>query len=636
MRPGVSSLQLRRLVPVSNEPGRRPAAFSEGRKAIFGGTRRPSGGALSRFAGTAAHARQQDAALPAWHDAVVNGRTLFPTRVFLAHEVPRLLVSGVNSAKIGGRILKGPWAGMPVVTLTLEERATCPDSCGLWRECYGNAMPLARRVRVDAEMLARLDQELRALAAEHPCGFAVRLHVLGDFPDMDYLGHWVRWMAALPALHVWGYTAHRRESPLGQVIAEANEFWPDRWAVRFSVPAGQQAGQHQATTIWRQPEAAVVPEGIVCPAQTHKSQACATCGLCWAPAAAGKRIVFIGHGMRRRGGDAGVLELGEPDMDGMQAASAPADGLALVAQMIEQAAEQRAAAIVAKALDAARDQAWMDGFVQGQTEEREAWHARLRALLPEPGIPFDTARAELGAAGNPGGGNVAEQDGANGQDAAEVERPAAAETVGLEGASEAEAEHDDDEDGQPSGAGCVAPVQDSGPASVAAAGAPPEGPGASPAAAAAPLWQDWRTPAREARVRVLWPRVSLSQRDIWDELKLIDGPAMPSDPANLPHWARKLNLPARQARAAGQPAASNVARGVAAAEQRAAAPVGPPVLPKPSAGRVYASFREIKAWAAHYGIAFDGSNVHVVNAKRKQLGLAPVVVDEDRTAADVA
>ena len=72
---------------------------------------------------------------------------------------------------------------------------------------------------------------------------------------------------------------------------------PDRWMMRFSVAADDNPQPMQATTIWRQPEGSNVPEGLICPAQTHKTAACATCGLCWSPGATGKRIVFIGHGM---------------------------------------------------------------------------------------------------------------------------------------------------------------------------------------------------------------------------------------------------------------------------------------------------------------------------------------------------
>ncbi len=265
-----------------------------------GGTKRPSGGQLSRFQGHSAHAERNSAELPPRHPAVLEGRTLFPSRVFPADEVARVLVGGHNSAKIGARVMKGPWRGFPIFTLTLEERATCPTSCGLWRGCYGNAMHMARRHQAGPALVECLEAELKAKAEEHPAGFAVRAHVLGDFYSSEYLWAWLGWMDAIPQLHVWGYTAHPVTSPIGRGVQEANDEWPERWAFRFSVEPGTEAESYQATTIWRRPEAAVVAEGQVCPMQMGRTQACATCALCWSPTAADKRIVFVGHGMRSR------------------------------------------------------------------------------------------------------------------------------------------------------------------------------------------------------------------------------------------------------------------------------------------------------------------------------------------------
>lgn len=276
-------------------------AVSEPRPFDFGGAKRPSGGGIARFLTTSTHAVREHAALPADHRAIVQARTLFPSTVVNAADAPRLLVSGVNSAKIGNRVRKGPWRGMPIYTLTLEERATCPRSCGLWRECYGNAMPLARRHRPDAETIPLLWDELGDHLDNAPQGIVVRLHVLGDFYSVEYAQAWARWMDKLPGLHVFGYSAHGLHSAIGRVIYGLNETHPDRWAIRRSVAPGGTARSMEATTIWRKPDTTVVPEGLICPAQTHKTAACATCGLCWAPAMRDTRIAFIGHGMSRRG-----------------------------------------------------------------------------------------------------------------------------------------------------------------------------------------------------------------------------------------------------------------------------------------------------------------------------------------------
>lgn len=97
--------------------------------------RKKSGGTMSRFLGTSHHADEAQASLSADHPAVVNGTTLFPKSVKAPAESPQLLVSGVNNAKTGDRIVKGPWAGCKIFTLSLVERETCPRSCATWQTC---------------------------------------------------------------------------------------------------------------------------------------------------------------------------------------------------------------------------------------------------------------------------------------------------------------------------------------------------------------------------------------------------------------------------------------------------------------------------------------------------------------------
>lgn len=229
------------------------------------------------------------------HEAVNEGRTMFPTTVVDVKDSPRVLVSGVNSRKIGSPVAKGPWAGFPIFTLTLEERKTCPASCFHWRTCYGNAMPRARRHRHGPEFEARLAFELAEKQREHPDGFVVRLHILGDFYSVDYVVRWSEWLDEFPALHVFGYTAHKPVTNIGYQIEKLTNARWDRFAIRFSDETSRPGG---ATTIWRKPETAVVPEGIVCPAQTGATDCCGTCGLCWHENAADKTIVFVAHGKK--------------------------------------------------------------------------------------------------------------------------------------------------------------------------------------------------------------------------------------------------------------------------------------------------------------------------------------------------
>jgi hypothetical protein len=273
-------------------------------KPHFPGDDRASNGTLARFktySHNEAHTNKETAALRAGHPALTESRTQFPTRVFDPAEADHVLVPGHNNAKVGDFVTKGPWAGMNIFTLTLEERATCPDSCDLLAECYGNAMPLAKRWKYGPDLITKLHEELHALAGQHPAGFVVRLHVLGDFPDIEYVRYWIGWMADIPQIHIFGYTAHSRFGLIGQEIAEVNKIVPDRWAIRFSVSPDTEPMPMQATTIWRK-EAGKVDEGVVCPASSGDTSCCGTCGLCWSPAFAGKRVVFLGHGMNRTKG----------------------------------------------------------------------------------------------------------------------------------------------------------------------------------------------------------------------------------------------------------------------------------------------------------------------------------------------
>lgn len=225
------------------------------------------------------------------HRAVIGGRTIFPSRVRAAASAPALLAPGEYQRKLGSVISKGAWRGMPVFSLTLEERATCPRSCGHFRTCYGNGTPLAWRNRHGGALERLLERELSALQRRYSGGFVVRLHILGDFYSAPYVELWRGWLARFPALRVFGYTAWPPSTAIGAAVADlAHEAW-DRFAVRLSDVA--------TTTLWEIPDQARMTElardgVIVCPAQTGRTKSCSTCGLCWA--APEKTIAFIAHG----------------------------------------------------------------------------------------------------------------------------------------------------------------------------------------------------------------------------------------------------------------------------------------------------------------------------------------------------
>jgi hypothetical protein len=248
----------------------------------------------SRWASQPLNGRSASPPLPLDHPAVVAGRTVFPTTVRQPSRDANglwALKSGVNNRKIGGLILKARWKGLPVYTLTLEERATCPTTCRHWRSCYGNKMHRAQRMQAGPDLEWRLERDVARLRMKHPDGFAVRLHTLGDFNSVEYVEFWGRLLERHPALHIWGYTArcNIKDDPIAAALVALIKRHGDRFAIRFSdapfpfpFPA----------TITVETEAQKPADATVCPEQVGKTESCSTCALCWQT---DKRIAFIQH-----------------------------------------------------------------------------------------------------------------------------------------------------------------------------------------------------------------------------------------------------------------------------------------------------------------------------------------------------
>jgi hypothetical protein len=228
------------------------------------------------------------------HPAILESRTLYPSTVVNAKDSPRVLVSGINSRKIGKRVTKGRWKGMPLYTLTMEERATCPTTCAVWTTCYGNGMHYARRHRPGPDLEDKIIREVDALSRKHTLGFVVRLHVLGDFYSPQYVWMWRALITTYPQLHIFGFTAHTSTSEIGAEIDRLNFIAGGHCHIRFSKGLVPDPGAAPiAETIDYDPKSTTYNGGIICPAQTNKTPACATCGLCWTTT---KPIVFLLHG----------------------------------------------------------------------------------------------------------------------------------------------------------------------------------------------------------------------------------------------------------------------------------------------------------------------------------------------------
>lgn len=235
------------------------------------------------------------------HPAMLENRTLFPsTVVTVTADAPdRLLVSGRNNRKIGGTVEKGKFKGYGIFCLSLEERATCPTDCEARGICYGNGMQMARRHRIgDADVFFdRLALEICELLDEHP-GLLIRLHVLGDFPSVEYVSFWKEVLDEHPNVACFGYT-HR--SPLswggddiGEAIQAVKDAQPDRFRIRWSSPVARPDGAVIVKAVPAGPRD--VNNSLVCPSQTQATACCATCGLCWEASAKRECIAFIKHG----------------------------------------------------------------------------------------------------------------------------------------------------------------------------------------------------------------------------------------------------------------------------------------------------------------------------------------------------
>jgi hypothetical protein len=237
----------------------------------------------------------RSASMPPYdHPAILAGRTLFPSTV-RAPPDDRCLKSGVNNPKIGGLILKGKWRGFPVYTLTLEERRNCPESCYHWRDCFGNHMHWADRIPEGPDLERRLEREIEALDIDHPTGFAVRLHILGDFYSPAYVQLWRELLAQYSTLHIFGFTARidKDDDPISSALVALARDQPDRFAMRFS-NAPDSLGMPSTTSIDLPRRAPA--DAIVCPEQVRnkrsKPENCSACALCWQSR---RRIAFVQH-----------------------------------------------------------------------------------------------------------------------------------------------------------------------------------------------------------------------------------------------------------------------------------------------------------------------------------------------------
>ena len=221
--------------------------------------------------------------------------------VFHAHKVKSVLngmgktervIKKSTNIKLGKKVSKGIFKGMPIYTVTLEERATCSNTCAHWTTCYGNNMPFATRYKADDALLAVMALELEQLNRKHTNGFLVRLHILGDFYSVDYVELWNKWLDKFDNLYVYGYSDRKQNTPIGKALVILRNNYDKRFMVRIS---GDLETQTMAAISYDDKRALKQLENkqaFICPVQEDKTASCSTCGLCWTTK---KNVIFITH-----------------------------------------------------------------------------------------------------------------------------------------------------------------------------------------------------------------------------------------------------------------------------------------------------------------------------------------------------
>ena len=195
---------------------------------------------------------------------------------------------GANNVKLGGDVLIGDLRGAKIVTLSLEERATCPRSCVHWTTCYGNNMHRARRWAYGPMLTYGMAGEIRRLCCAHP-GVLVRLHTLGDFPDKKYIDWWESQLRLWPNLFCFGFTAHRPSTAMGRAIAKVRNRYKGSYSIksRFAIRHSGVSGEWGSFTIDYPTTRRKIADALCCPEQVdadlhpERKTHCGSCAACW-------------------------------------------------------------------------------------------------------------------------------------------------------------------------------------------------------------------------------------------------------------------------------------------------------------------------------------------------------------------
>tara|TARA_R110000868_G_scaffold36278_17_gene128910 strand:- start:8784 stop:9461 length:678 start_codon:yes stop_codon:yes gene_type:complete len=202
----------------------------------------------------------------------------------------KMLKEGKANKKLGWKITRRMWKGMPIHSLTLEERETCTPNCLEYKNCYGNNMPFAHRFDHTApDFYKKLLGQIKELANKYPAGFVLRLHVLGDFFSPAYVAFWHKALLRFPQLNIFGYTHHLHSTNIGRKLNQLNGYYPTRMRIRYS---GDPHVSFSARVVKKDEDPNLKNGETICPEQTGKLKHCAECAYCWTSK---HGVVFLEH-----------------------------------------------------------------------------------------------------------------------------------------------------------------------------------------------------------------------------------------------------------------------------------------------------------------------------------------------------
>jgi len=198
-----------------------------------------------------------------------------------------------TNKKLGKKILKGQFKGYKFHTLTLVERESCPKDCFHWKDCFGNNMPFAHRFSSEDELLltTRIHQDIKDLKGKF---VMIRLHILGDFFNVQYVYFWDLMLTLYPNIAIYGYTANSTSSKLetsrniAQAILSLRIKHKKRFSVRFSNDLTQEFSANSEELQTPQ-----IHKSIQCPEQIGLTESCGSCALCWEQPK--RQVIFKTH-----------------------------------------------------------------------------------------------------------------------------------------------------------------------------------------------------------------------------------------------------------------------------------------------------------------------------------------------------